>query len=166
MPWKELDEPTDDDMREFDSEFRGKVRFLVDENAGPEVSRVLEASRYNAKFVADVGLSGRSDEDVFVAAWKDARVIVTHDTDFLDNRRFPPHRNPGVVLVRPGSSGRDDARLLECLEKALLLAGNNAAWLKGKKLDFSSNEALTITSKNGRSRYQWRENGMPLVWED
>ncbi|HKM84981.1 MAG TPA: DUF5615 family PIN-like protein [Terriglobales bacterium] len=166
MPWKELDEPTDDDRRELDRQYRGKVQFLVDENAGIEVAKILQGSGYNAKFVADLGLRGRSDEDVFAAAWKDRRVIVTHDADFLDNNRFPPHRNPGVVLVRPGSDGRDDDGLVRCLAKAVLLAGKNAAWFRGKKLDFSSNEALTITSQSGRDRYIWRKHGMPLIWED
>ena len=97
MPWKELDEPNDDDERELDRQYRGKARFLVDENAGIEVTKILQGSGYNAEFVADLGLRGRSDEDVFAVAWKDRRVIVTHDADFMDNNRFPHNRNPGVI---------------------------------------------------------------------
>jgi predicted nuclease of predicted toxin-antitoxin system len=165
MPWKELDEPTDDDKRELDLQYRGKTRFLVDENAGVEVAKALQGYGYNAKFVADVGLRGRSDEDVFAAAWKDKRVVITHDADFLDNNRFPPHRNPGVILVRPGAGGHDDDGLVRCLAKAVLLAGKNATWFQGKKLDFSSDEALTITSQGTRQRYLWRKHGMPMIWE-
>jgi hypothetical protein len=33
---------------------------------------VLRGYGYNAKFVEELGLRGRSDEDVFAAAWKDA----------------------------------------------------------------------------------------------
>ena len=105
MPWKKLEEPSDDDRRELDLQFRGKARFLVDENAGIAVAKILQRSGYNAKFVEDLGLRGRSDEDVFAAAWKEKRVVITHDADFLDNNRFPPHRNPGVILIRPGSDG-------------------------------------------------------------
>jgi hypothetical protein len=94
MPWKELDEPSDDDRRELDLQYRGKARFLVDENAGIEVAKILQKSGYNAKFVADLGLRGRSDEDVFAEAWKNKQVVITHDADFLDNNRFPPNRNP------------------------------------------------------------------------
>jgi len=162
----ELPEPTDDDRRELDLQYRGKGRFLVDENAGVVVAKILQRSGYNAKFVEDVGLCGRSDEDVFAAAWRDERVVVTHDADFLDNNRFPSHRNPGVILIRPGSDGHDDERLIRCLEKAVLLADRNATWFQGKKLDFSSDEALTIKSQGQRSRYLWREHGMPLIWED
>jgi predicted nuclease of predicted toxin-antitoxin system len=166
MPWKELDEPTEDGKRELDLRYRGKARFLVDENAGIVVAKILQGYGYNTKFVADVGLLGRSDEDVFAAAWEDGRIVITHDADFLDNKRFPTHRNPGVVLVRPGSDGYDDDGLARCLAKAVLLAGENATWFQDKKLDFSSDEALTITSQSGRSRYLWRKHGMPMIWED
>jgi len=120
MSWKELDEPTDDDKRELDAQ-RGKARFLVDESMGPGVANIFEALGYNAKSVTDLKLEGRSDEDVFAAAWKEKRVLITHDADFLDNHRFPLYRNPGVVLVRPGSDGRDNDGLVLCLRKALLL---------------------------------------------
>ncbi len=113
------------------------------------------------------GLEGRSDEDVLAAAWKDKRVLVTHDADFLDDLRFPPHRNPGIIVIRPGASGRDNDGLLLCLRKALLIAGTNAPWFIGKKLDFKSEDALTITSlRGGRNRYLWTKHGMPMVWED
>jgi predicted nuclease of predicted toxin-antitoxin system len=166
MPWKELDEPTKDDKRELDLRYRGKARFLVDENAGISVAKILQGFGYNAKFAADLGLLGRSDEDVLAAAWKDGRIVITHDADFLDNYRFPPHRNPGVILVRAGSDGHDDDGLVRCLAKAVLLAGENATWFQGKKLDFSSAEALTITSQSGHARYLWRKHGMPMIWED
>lgn len=166
MPWKELGEPTDEDERELNSQYRGKARFLVDESAGIGVARILQGDGYNAKFVADLGLCGRSDEDVFATAWKENRVLVTHDTDFLDNHRFPPHRNAGVLLVRPGSEGHDNVGLVGCLAKAVLLARKNATWFLGRKLDFSSDETLTITSQGTRSRYLWRAHGMPMLWED
>ena len=44
MPWKKLEEPSDDDRRELDSQFRGKARFLVDENAGVGVARIPQRS--------------------------------------------------------------------------------------------------------------------------
>jgi predicted nuclease of predicted toxin-antitoxin system len=119
MPWKELDEPTDDEKRELDLQYRDKARFLVDESAGLGVAKFLQSRGYNTRFVEDLGLRGRSDEDVFATAWKEKRILVTHDTDFLDNKRFPPNRNPGIIVVRPGASGHDDYGLLRCLVRAL-----------------------------------------------
>ena len=166
MPWKELHELTAGEMREFDLQHRGKARFLVDESAGIGVAKMLQNDGYNAKFASDLGLLGRSDEDVFAAAWKERRVIITHDADFLDDRRFPPHRNPGIVLVRAGADGHDGNGLGRCLGKAILFGGKNAAWFEGKKLDFSSGEEVAITDQSGRSRYLWRKHGMPMIWED
>jgi len=166
MPWKQLDEPTDDEKRKLDLQYRDKARFLVDESAGIEVARFLKARGYNVKFVEELGLLGRSDEDVFARAWKDKRILITHDTDFLDNRRFPPHRNPGIIVVRPGASGHEDYELLTCLVKALNFIGKRASWLRAKKVDFASDELLTIMSTGTRERYLWRRHGMPMIWED
>lgn len=165
MPWKKLDLPTADEMRGMDEAYRGKARFLVDESMGAAIAKYLDEKGYNTKYVGDEGLEGRSDEDVFAFAWKSERIIVTHDPDFLDDRRFPPHRNPGIVLVRPGSSGRDDYGLLVCIYKATLLA-DNAQWFRRKKLDFSSKDLLTITSPGTRVKYLWERNRDPMIWED
>jgi predicted nuclease of predicted toxin-antitoxin system len=155
MPWKKLDLPTADEMRGMDEAYRGKARFLVDESMGATIAKYLNEKGYNTKYVGDEGLEGRSDEDVFAFAWKNERIIVTHDPDFLDDRRFPPHRNPGIVLVRPG-----------CLFKATMMAGDHAHWFRGKKLDFSSKDLLTITSPGTRQKYLWERNRDPMIWED
>src|SRR5271166_4121989 len=89
-----------------------RVRFLVDESLGRDAARVLRENGWNAKFVSDLRLLGKDDTVVFAEAWKQKRVILTHDRDFLDNRKFPPHRNPGVVVFVVGASGEDDRRLI------------------------------------------------------
>jgi hypothetical protein len=45
---------TDEDRRELDLRSRGKAQFLVDEDAGIEVARILQDSGYSAKLVADL----------------------------------------------------------------------------------------------------------------
>jgi predicted nuclease of predicted toxin-antitoxin system len=166
MPWTKLALPTADAKREMDEAYRGKARFLVDESMGAAIAKHLSERGYNTKYVGDEGLEGHSDEDVFAYAWKSKRIIVTHDADFLDDRRFPPHRNPGIVLVRPGSSGHDNYGLLVCLEKATLMAGVHAPWFEGRKLDFSSTDLLTITRQGTRQKYLWERNRDPMIWED
>lgn len=136
----------------------------MDESIGVGVAEFLRENGFNTKYVGDIGLLGHGDEDVFAAAWRNARIVVTHDLDFLDDRRFPPHRNPGVILVRPGADGRDRG-LFGCLAKATLIAGENAAWFKGKKLDFSADE-IAIADRSGRPRYLWRGNEDPMIWEE
>ena len=103
MAWKRLPGGTKAQEAEFNS-FRKKARFLVDESLGEGVVRVLRDLGWNTVFGPDVGLARHSDEDVFAYAWREQRVLLTHDHDFLDDRRFPPQRNPGVVVL-PGGSG-------------------------------------------------------------
>ena len=165
MPWAKLALPTGEEMQRMDEEYRGRVRFLVDESMGERVADILRSEGFNVRYVGDVDLIGRSDEDVFAEAWRDDRVVVTHDPDFLDNRQFPPHRNPGVVLIRPGSSGRADTGLQVCLIKLLMFA-EHATWFHGKKLDYSSEEMLSIMSHDGRRRIWWPRNSDPMIWEE
>jgi predicted nuclease of predicted toxin-antitoxin system len=132
---------------------------------GEQVAQILRSEGFNVKYAGDVGLTGRSDEDVFAEAWRDNHVIVTHDPDFLDDGRFPHHRNPGVVLIRPGSSGRDNRGLQVCLIKTTLIAADHATWYRGKKLDCSSEEMLTIIAADGRRQIKWARNSDPMIWE-
>jgi predicted nuclease of predicted toxin-antitoxin system len=166
MPWKELNTPSDKEERALDLQYRGKARFIVDESAGVEVARILQRFGYNTKFVGEFGLCGHSDEDIFAAAWKDKRILVTHDSDFLDNRRFPLHRNAGIIVIRPGSSGRDNEGLFACLSKAIAF-GSHASWFRGRTLEFVSCELITIVGRGGRYRYLWPEgNAQAMIWED
>jgi hypothetical protein len=106
MPWRRVPDAPEAEVEAFAKEFRRKARFLVDESLGAGVADALRGEGWNARHVGELGLEGRSDEDVFARAWAEDRILLTHDTDFLDDRRFPPHRNPGVVVL-PGTQGAD-----------------------------------------------------------
>jgi predicted nuclease of predicted toxin-antitoxin system len=86
----------------------GKTKILVDENLGTEVAEILRGQRLNAVFAGDIGLVGRSDEELFAYAWREKRMLWTHDRDFLDDDRFPEHRNPGILIL-PGGDGNPKA---------------------------------------------------------
>jgi predicted nuclease of predicted toxin-antitoxin system len=132
-----------------------KVRFFVDKSAGSDLANALRACGYDAKCSENEGPSSDKDEDVFLVAWKDRRVLVTCNPEFLDNHRFPPTANPGVIVLE-GDSNRNDERVVRCVVRALRLSANEAAWFEGKKLDFSSTKALTITSPGSRHRFVWK----------
>src|SRR5262245_10883175 len=85
---------------------RKKTSFLVDESVDLEVAFRLRREGFTANHVSDVGLKGHSDEDVFAYGWREDRIILTCDTDFLHNRRFPPQRNPGVVVLPLAPDGQ------------------------------------------------------------
>ena len=68
MSWKSLDNPNLETRRALDRKFGGKIRFLVDESVDPSLVLALEKLGWKAESVVDVGLSGRSDEDVLAHA--------------------------------------------------------------------------------------------------
>ena len=106
MPWRRVLDTPEKEVEAFTKAFRKKARFLVDESLGAGAAEALRDQGCNARYVGELGLTGRSDEEVLARAWADDRILLTHDTDFLDDRRFPPHRNPGVVVL-PGAEGGD-----------------------------------------------------------
>jgi predicted nuclease of predicted toxin-antitoxin system len=78
------------------------ARFLVDEDIDPELARALSNLGYSSTSVKAAGLAGRPDEDVLAFAKREDRILVTNDRGFANERRFPEHRNPGVVIVPAG----------------------------------------------------------------
>jgi predicted nuclease of predicted toxin-antitoxin system len=146
-----------------------RVRFLVDESLGVEAARVLREHGWNAKFVSDLQLIGKDDRTVFAMAWRERRVILTHDRDFLDNRKFPPHRNPGVVVFVVGASGEDDERLIRAFAlMQIYLKTFGANYMLGTKIVFSDDEHVTIERRqNGglrTMRYWMPKRGQAMEW--
>ena len=88
-------------LSDFQRKFESKARFLIDESVGMEAARLIRDGRWNVCYVDDVGLSQRSDEEVFAFAWKEQRILLTYDFDFLDDSRFPFNRNPGLARLKP-----------------------------------------------------------------
>ena len=131
MPWTKIDLPPQEEIDAFVSRFQKKTRFSVDESLGREAAKAIRDLGWNVKYVEDVDLKGRADEDVFAYAWRDNRILVTHDEDFLNDGRFPPHRNPGVVIV-PGGDGNERA-LLEALAFVLSVVAPFRETYRGTK---------------------------------
>jgi len=170
MPWKKVLLPSDREVAAFMREHLKKARLLVDESLGPEVAAILRSARWNTRYVADVGLQGHSDEDVFAFAHRDDRILLSHDTDFLDDRRFPPHRNPGVIVL-PGGSGDEEA-LGAGLGRALSVVGHLREVYRGAKVSVSRDGTITVRSRDLNSgamkntRYQFARDGSVEEWYD
>src|SRR5262245_16251253 len=100
--WKRVP-VSSEEIERYTRAHKRRARFLVDENQGAGAAETLRDAGWNAKFVSDFRLRGRDDSEVYEAARREDRVLLTHDGDFLDDRRFPPHRkHPGVVVL-PGA---------------------------------------------------------------
>jgi predicted nuclease of predicted toxin-antitoxin system len=59
------------------------IRFHLDEVCDPRIAAGLRQRGVNVTTAAEAGLLGASDEGHLAYAWMQARVVVTHDTDFL-----------------------------------------------------------------------------------
>jgi len=78
----------------------GCVKLKLDENIPQSAAARLAALGYDVDTVLDEQLGGRSDEDVWAAAQAEGRLLVTHDLDFADTRKFEPGQHAGVLIVR------------------------------------------------------------------
>jgi predicted nuclease of predicted toxin-antitoxin system len=166
MPWLPLDGPkTPDAAQPLDK----KNRFFVDESLGGEAANWLRVRGYNAVFAGDVGLLGHSDEDVFSYAWRDGRMLLTHDRDFLDDKRFPEHRNPGVVVL-PGADGNNEAMTVGMLTAVSVFGRWPETWQKTKSTISPTGEMVIRrrafdTGKVLSTRYRLNR-GRAEIWED
>jgi uncharacterized protein with PIN domain len=77
MGWKRIDHDfSDESFAAFERDFKRKARFLIDESLGVEAARAIRGWGWNVVYVGEVGLGGKSDEDVFAFAWSDDRIIL------------------------------------------------------------------------------------------
>lgn len=170
MPWKSI-ELTKDEEREIESQYLSgkRTKFLVDENLGLETALYLQDAGFKAEFAPDVGLGGRDDAELLQYAWRKKRVLLTHDTDFLDDRKFPEHRNPGIIIL-PGGSGDDD-ELGGALDLVIDVFGKRPERFVGRKLLFTHSDTFRVRRRNlqtGRKEEIWYRfvGDDTLIWEE
>jgi len=141
MPWKPIEPVTKQDLSVFCQE-RKKTRFLVDEDVNPEVVEVLQEAGYKAEHVSEVGLYGHPDENILAYARKKDWVLLTHDTDFLSNRKHPRQNNPGIVIL-PGSQG-DWRSLIRALDHVARIVGDQRDLWKNTKINITADATWTV----------------------
>jgi predicted nuclease of predicted toxin-antitoxin system len=165
MPWTPLEEAPKDYAGE-----KKKTRFLVDESLGVEIAEYIRGRGFNALFVADAGLRGRSDEDVFAVAWRERRVLLTHDRDFLDDGRFPENRNPGVIVL-PGGNGERYAMGRGIRTALTVFGGSPSVWERMKTVISPTGE-MAIRRRHSETgtikttRYRLTRKGYAEIWVD
>jgi predicted nuclease of predicted toxin-antitoxin system len=135
-----------DQVFDFERKFESKARFLVDESVGMDAVRLIQDRGWNVCYVDDVGLSGRSDEEVLAFAWEEQRILLTHDFGFLDDSRFPFQRNPGLVVL-PGETG-STLELAEAINGVLALIGPCSEAYRGYKIPITEDGVWTIRRFN------------------
>jgi predicted nuclease of predicted toxin-antitoxin system len=165
MGWVKIN-ISDKEVRSFEQTFKKKTRFLVDEDCGRGAAELLRDLGYNAKYVSDLDLKGRDDEAVFNAAWKEDRVLITHDDDFEDDRRFPEQCNPGVIIL-PMVDGDEFVRIL--LFALSIFGKYRHLWRQAKVIVYQDRK-VTIKHRNRRTgamektNYKFTKSGPALIW--
>jgi predicted nuclease of predicted toxin-antitoxin system len=119
-----------------------------------EAARVISEHSLDAVYVGDIGLAGKSDEDVAGYAKREGRIILTHDRDFLDDRRFPMDQNPGVIVL-PGASGTTPALEME-LARVVVTIGQYGPAYVGYKIRIREDGTWQIRDRESSSRKEAR----------
>ena len=76
------------------------MRLKLDENLPASASVRLAALGFDVDTVLAEQLGGHSDADVWAAAQRERRFLVTQDLDFSDIRKFAPDTHEGILIVR------------------------------------------------------------------
>jgi len=75
-------------------------RFLIDEDLPRSLARLLREAGFSVEDVRDVGLRGRSDDDVFRYATSNSLTLLTGDLGFANILRFPLGTHSGIIVAR------------------------------------------------------------------
>jgi predicted nuclease of predicted toxin-antitoxin system len=83
------------------------MKVKLDDNIPVRLAGELANQGHDVDTVASEGLKGRPDVDVWSAARREDRFLITQDLDFADVRQFKPGTHAGLLLVRlrePGAN--------------------------------------------------------------
>jgi predicted nuclease of predicted toxin-antitoxin system len=87
-------------------------KIKLDENLAQMHVDLLKEAGYDADRVHDEGLSGTSDEIVWLHVQDEGRFFITLDLDFSDVRRYSPGTHPGILLLRARNNSREKVKEL------------------------------------------------------
>jgi predicted nuclease of predicted toxin-antitoxin system len=75
-------------------------KFLIDEDMPRSTTAALREAGHSVEDVRDVGLRGRSDQEVFQYAQSQGAALLTADKGFCSIVRFPLGTHAGILVVR------------------------------------------------------------------
>jgi predicted nuclease of predicted toxin-antitoxin system len=95
------------------------MNIKLDENLPLRLATRLKDVGHDVQTVHDERLVGRSDVEIWQAAQKESRFLITQDLDFSDSRQFVPGSHRGILLLRLHSPNRKSlvGRVVEIFQK-------------------------------------------------
>jgi len=118
-------------------------KFLIDENLSPLLSDYLRNLKYDAEAVREVGLKGKSDEEIVGWIQKNRRVLITADMDFGEFFYFKNLGKIGIIIFKSKSQKlKSFEEIIDYLHKEKILKSNKL------------NDSLVIATKE---KYRLRE---------
>ena len=103
------------------------MKIKLDENLPVSLKSTIENLGHDVDTTQHEGLRGSTDREVWEAAQKSGRFLVTQDLDFSDIRRFAPGSHHGLLLVRLRSP---DLRILIDRVTELFRSDDSDGWTR------------------------------------
>ena len=70
-------------------------RFLLDENVPRTIFKLLRQKGFHVEYVPQ----GIDDRTVIEIAREKNLILITRDSDFADELRYPPNSHPGIIVL-------------------------------------------------------------------
>jgi predicted nuclease of predicted toxin-antitoxin system len=95
------------------------MKIKLDENLPLRLADLLRDLGHDVQTVHEERLVGQNDTEIWEAAQKESRFLITQDLDFSDSRKFVPGSHHGILLVRLHSPNRRNLieRIVELFPK-------------------------------------------------
>jgi predicted nuclease of predicted toxin-antitoxin system len=84
------------------------MNIKVDENLPRTLCAALVGLGHDVHSVFEEQLTGHPDADIWNAAQREGRFLITQDLDFSDMRKFIPGCHHGILLIRLNSPSRSN----------------------------------------------------------
>lgn len=91
------------------------MNIKLDENLPVRLAALPKDLGHEVHTLYEEGLMGHADVEVWEAAQRESRFLITQDLDFADSRKFAPGSHQGMLLLRLRSPNR--RALIERIEE-------------------------------------------------
>lgn len=167
MGWENVS-VSEEELRSFDRYFRKEAKFYADEDVEPILIELLRDLGFKVQTAGDAGLVGRDDADHVAYAFRSDRILLTRDRDYLNDRKYPPHRCPGIVVLDIEPMSREGlVNVLWVLKRAV--RPYREVWRQSKIL-ISRDGYVTVwqkeleTGRRSKFRFRLGPHGQVQEW--